>query len=307
MLAVLALTTDEKLLLLVVLVVLMTLVVYYEIRVMRGKTKEVRIARQRKDEAHNAVLTTRSVMDVVEREGADVSSARAILNRARDAMARGDFGRATDHCENARAELMKCRRPRQRQVRRPAVAEDEADDLETLADKIVGSDARPSHSHTYKGTKLAVDESSGHLSARFELTAAKDEIGKATLPREDFMKMKSLLERAESEFESANYPKALSLAVKIRKELGGTGAADTIPLKVTSKTPLAGECIEDIASMSEEQAAKLKCDSCSSMVLPDDVFCGHCGAPATVERTCPKCGMRSDGRDRFCRKCGTEL
>jgi len=302
-----ALTTDEKLLLIVVLVVVMAFVLYYEIRVMRGRTKEVRISRQRKDEAHNAVLTTRSVMDVIEREGADVSSARVILNRARDAMARGDFGRATDHCESARAELMKCRRPRQRQVRRSAAAEDDVDGLEMLAEKIVGSDARPSHSDTDKGTTLAVDESSGYLSARFELTAAKDEIGKTTLPREDFMKVKSLLKRAESEFESANYPKALSLAVKIRKELGGTGAIDTIPLKVTSKTPLAGECVEDVASISEEQAAKLKCSSCSSMVLPDDVFCGHCGAPAAGERTCPKCGTRSDGKDRFCRKCGTEI
>ena len=302
-----ALTTDEKLLLSAVLVILMIFVVYYEVRVMRGKTKEVRVTRQRKDEAHNAVLTTRSVIDVVEREGADVSSARAIHNRARDAMARGDFGRATDHCESARAELMKCRRPRQRQIRKPEASEDEADDLETLAEKIVGSDVRPSHSDTYKGTKLAVDGSSGHLSAQFELTAAKDEIGKASLPREDFMKVKSLLKMAESEFEAANYPKALSLAVKIRKELGGTGAVDTIPLKVKTKTPLADECVEDVASMPEEQAAKLKCTSCSSMVLPDDVFCGHCGAPATRERTCPKCGMRSDGRDRFCRKCGTEL
>ncbi len=300
-----ALTTDEKLLLSVILVVVMVFVLYYEIRVMRGRTKEVRISRLRKDEAHNAVLTTRSVMDVVEREGADVSSARAILNRARDAMARGEFGRATDLCESARAELMKCRRPRQ--VRSSAVAEDETDDLEMLAEKIVGSDVRPSHSDTYRGTKLAVDESSGHLSARFELTAAKDEIGKATLPREDFLKVKSLLKMAESEFESANYPKALSLAVKVRKELGGTGAVGTIPLKVKPQVPLTGECVEDVASMPGEQVARLKCESCSSMVLPDDVFCGNCGTPAVKERTCPECGSHSDGKDRFCRKCGTEL
>jgi len=303
----LALTTDEKLLLSVVLVVIMIFVVYYELRVMRGRTKQVRIAGQRKDEAYNAVITTRSVMDVIEREGADVSSAQAILNRARDAMARGDFGRATDLCESARVEMMKCRQPRQRPVRRSAGPEGVADDLELLAEKIVGSDARPSHSNTYKGTKLAVDESSGYLSARFELTAAKDEIGRAAEHGKDLKKAKSFLKMAESEFEAANYPKAMSLAVKVRKELDGGVAADTIPLKAKSKTPLAGECVEDVASMPEAQAAKLKCSSCSSMVLPDDVFCGHCGSPATRERTCPKCGRRSDGRDRFCRKCGTEL
>ncbi len=302
-----ALTTDEKLLLSVVLIVVMIFIVYFELRVMRGKTKDARVASQRKDEAYNAVLTTRSVMDVIEREGADVSSARAILNRARDAMARGDFGRATDHCESARVELMKCRRPRQRQVRKSVVAGDDTNDLEQLAEEIVGSDTRPSHSDTYKGTKLPIDESSGHLSARFEITTAKDEIGRASVPSERFKKAKSLLKMAESEFEASNYPKALSLAVKARKELNEAAAADTIPLKAKRKTPLAGECVEDVASMPGEQVAGLKCGSCSSMVLPDDVFCGHCGAPSAKERICPKCGRRSDGSDTFCRKCGTEL
>lgn len=302
-----ALTTDEKLLLSVILIVVMIFVVYFEFRVMRGKTKDARIAAQRKDEAHNAILTTRSVMGVVEREGADVSSARAILNRARDAMARGDFGRATDHCESARAELMKCRRPRQRQTREAAVAGNETNELEQLAEEIVASDTRPSRTDTYKGTKLPIDESSGHLSARFEITAAKDELGRASVPSERFKKAKSFLKMAESEFEAANYPKALSLAVKARKELNEAAAADTIPLKAKHKTPLAGECVEDVASMPGEQVARLKCGSCSSMVLPDDVFCGHCGAPAVEERTCPKCGRRSDGSDSYCRKCGTEL
>jgi cellobiose-specific phosphotransferase system component IIA len=302
----LALTSDDKLILSVVLVVLMTLVVYYELRVMRGKAKEIRAANQRKDEAYNAVLTTRSVMDVVERDGADVGNARAMLNRARDAMARGNFDRATDLCESAKAELMKCRRPRQRQVRKVDATEEVADDLELLAEEIVGSDARPSQDSTYKGTKLPIDGGSGHLTAKFELTAAKDEIGRAVDQGKDIKKAKSLLRMAESEFEAANYPKALSLAVKARKELD-EAAADIVPLRPAPKVPLAGECVEDVAYMPEEQAAKLKCDSCSSMVLPDDVFCGHCGAPAVKERTCSKCGKRSDGKDRFCRKCGTEL
>jgi hypothetical protein len=303
----LALTTEDKLILSAILVILMILVLYYELRVLRGKAKGVRAVNQRKDEAHNAVLTTRSVIDVVERGGADVSDARALFNRARDAMARGDFDGATDLCESARLELMKCRQPVERKVRKQAVPTAGTDDLERLAEEIVKSDRRPSHADSYKGTKLPVDENSGQLGAKFEITAARGEVGAAAGQGKDISKAKSLIKMAESEFEAANYPKALSLAVKARKELGAASAEDTIPLRVAPRVPVAGECVEDVAVMSEDQATGLKCESCSSMILPDDVFCGHCGAPAVEERACPKCGRRSDQNDKFCRKCGTTL
>lgn len=302
-----ALTTEEKLILSVVLIIVMSLVVYYELRVMRGRAKTVRTASLRKDEAHNAILTTRSVIDVVEREGKDVSSARAVFNRARDAMARGNFERATDLCESARIELMKCRQPVQVRTSRPASPTEGPDDLERLAEEIVKSDRRPSHADTYKGAKLPVDEGSGHLSAKFEITAAKEDIGAAAEHGKDLGKAKSLLKMAESEFEAANYPKALSLAVKARKELGEAAAGETIPLRTPKMTPVAGECVEDVASMPEGQAETLKCESCSGMVLPDDVFCGHCGAPVVEELVCPGCGRRSDPKDKFCRKCGAAL
>ena len=304
-----ALTTEEKLILSLVLIVVMTLVVYYELRVMRGKARTVKAANLRKDEAHNAILTTRSVIDVVERDGTDVGSARLVFNRARDAMARGDYDRATELCESARIELMKCRQPAEVRVRKQAAPAGSVDDLEKLAEEIVKSDRRPSSSDSYKGTKLPVNESSGHLSARFEITAAKEDLGVASERGRDIGKAKSLLDMAESEFEAGNYSKSLSLAVKARKALGDAVARETIPLRVRKEPPIEGECVEDVAQMSEEQehAVVLKCESCSSMVLPDDVFCGSCGAPVVEERMCPGCGRRSDPKDKFCRKCGASL
>ena len=197
-----ALTTEEKLILSLVLIVVMTLVVYYELRVMRGKARTVKAANLRKDEAHNAILTTRSVIDVVERDGTDVGSARLVFNRARDAMARGDYDRATELCESARIELMKCRQPAEVRVRKQAAPAGSVDDLEKLAEEIVKSDRRPSSSDSYKGTKLPVNESSGHLSARFEITAAKEDLGVASERGRDIGKAKSLLDMAESEFEA---------------------------------------------------------------------------------------------------------
>ena len=308
-LAPLALTTEEKLILSLVLIVVMTLVVYYELRVMRGKAKTVKAANLRKDEAHNAILTTRSVIDVVERDGTDVASARLVFNRARDAMARGDYDRATELCEGARIELMKCRQPAEVRVTRQAAPAGSVDDLEKLADEIVKSDRRPSSADSYKGTKLPVNEGSGHLSAKFEITAAREDMGVASERGRDIAKAKSLLEKAESEFENGNYSKALSLAVRARKELGDAVAQETIPLRTRKETPVAGECVEDVTDMSEERehAVVLKCGSCSSMVLPDDVFCASCGAPVVEDRVCPGCGRRADPKDKFCRKCGASL
>jgi len=303
----LALTTDEKMILLSVLVIVMALVVYYELRVMRGKAKEVRAASQRKDEAHNAVLTTRSILDVVEREGTDVSTARAVLLRARDAMARGDYDRATDLCESARVELMSCRQKVEDRPLPRAAAVDDGDDLERLADEIVGSEKRPPRADSYRGTKLPVGEGSGYLGAKFEISAAKDEIGLSAKRGRDINEAKALLKMAESEFESGNYSRSLSLAVKARKELGAGASSDTIPLRIPPKTPLSGECTEDVADMTDDEARHLKCGSCSSMIMPDDVFCGYCGAPSTRERKCAKCGRVSDPKDRFCRSCGSEL
>ena len=304
-----ALTIEEKLILSVVLIVVMILVVYYELRVMRGKAKTVRAVNLRKDEAHNAILTTRSVIDVVERDGTDVGSARVVFNRARDAMARGDFDGATELCESARIELMKCRQPSEVRARKQAPPAASVDDLEKLAEEIVKSDRRPSTADSYKGTKLPVNEDSGYMSAKFEITAAKGDMGSAAERGKDVSKAKPLLKMADSEFEAGNYPRALSLAVKARKELGNAVADDTIPLMKRKSAPLAGECVEDVTTMSEaqERAAVLKCESCSSMVLPDDVFCGHCGASVIEERVCPECGRRSDPKDKFCRKCGASL
>ena len=282
------LSYEEKGILIIVLVVVMSLVVYFELRVMRGKAKEVRRASMKRDEAHNALLTTDSVIDVVSREGGDVSQARPIVERAREAYARRDYGRTVDLCESARFELRKCRRP----APEPQEA-GQSDDLERLAMEIVGSDKRPSHSDTYKGTKLPADEGTGYMGAKFEIGAARDDLELAAESGADTSEAMKAFTEAEGEFEGGNYQKALSLAIRARKLLSETADADTIPLRPS-------------AVREETEGVALRCTSCSSMVLPDDDFCAQCGAPASIE-ACPECGREPGRSDKFCRKCGTKL
>ncbi len=289
-----ALTVEDKTILLAILAVVMVLVLYFELRVMRGRAKEVRRASLRKDEAHNALLTARSVMNVMEREGGDVGGARAIIERARIALDNGEYHRTLDLCDSAREELMRCRRsgasaPTSRR-------EDDEFDIDDLAEEIVRpSDARRAEGgERYAGTKLPLNEGSGYLSAKFEISTAKDELRQAADSGSDVSEAEDILSQATREFEAGRYSKALSLAVKARRGLSESAAADTIPLSPS--------CVKEEAADAGEG---WKCTSCRSMMLPDDEFCSQCGTPARGK--CPDCGREPGEGDRFCRKCGADL
>ncbi len=288
-LAALALTEQDKLILTAILVTLMALVVIYELKVMRGKAKEVRRANLRKDEAHNAVHTMTSVVDVVARQGGDVGKARSMVKKAREAYSQRDYSQAMSLCETAKLELERCRREKE-----PAGEDAPSDALELLATEIVSSDRSPSQSDTYKGTKLPGDEGSGYMAAKFELTTAKDELDQAAEGGKDTDDAEKALSKAEEEFERGNYARALSMAVKARKSLREAIDSDAIPLSPSGVRE-------------ETEGVALRCTSCSSMVLPDDDFCGQCGAPAAKEIRCPDCGREVAQKDKFCRKCGTKV
>ena len=293
-LAPVALTNEDKIILLGVLVVVMVLVLYFEVRVMRGRAKEVRRASLRKDEAFNALLTTRSIMNVMEREGGDVGGVRTVINRAREAMDRGEYNRAMDLCASAKEELMKCRRADG--TAQPRGGEESPFDLDDLADEIVPS-SRERGGGTgdyYAGTKLSLNEGSGYLSAKFEIGTAKDELESMVSSGGDASEAEDLISQAQREFDEGRYSKALSLAVKARRGISEAAAADAIPLSPS------GVKEEDAKSGGE-----WKCRSCRSMMLPDDEFCSQCGAPA--RNKCPKCGHESGEGDKFCRKCGADL
>jgi hypothetical protein len=292
-LATMALTTDEKMILIAVLAVVMIFVLYFELRVMRGRAKEVRRASRRKDEAFNSLLTTRSIMDVVKREGGDVGGARSMVDSARDAMNRGEYGRAMDLCESARAELMRCRRTA------PSSATRGPDsgpfDIDDLARDIVPQRPEPrgGGGDFYKGTKLPLDEGSGYMSAKFEIGTAKDELEHAVASGSDAPEAEKLIAEAEREFEAGRYSKALSVAVRARRCLNEAVAADAIPLSRSAVREEAGA------------GSERECSSCKSMILPDDEFCAQCGAPAG--KKCPQCGREPGRGDKFCRKCGSTL
>jgi len=288
-------TSDEKWILIAVFAVLMFVVVYYELRIMRGKSKEVRQVSQKKDEAFNSILTTRHVVNVVQRQGRDTRTAQSILEEAKYALQKGDYDQAMDLAEKARHEL----------THPSLTAQDEtssARDLEKVAEEVL---ATPNESENlYTGTKLPDDQTGSYLSAQFELNAARDDIRKAVGLGKDVTSATVLMSGADAAFEKGQYTKVLSLAVRARKAIGIGGAIETIPLKATEP-----ESIEEEPPLAPDGAMRKlgTCGQCGEHVEKDDAFCGSCGARVVTDRTCENCGAKAKPTDKFCRKCGGKV
>lgn len=304
-----ALTGSEKLILIAVLAAAMAFTLYFELRYMRGKKKEVRYAAQRRDEAYNAILTTRSVIGVMARKGADVSGARSLLSSAQRAMDRGELDRCMELCEQAREELIRPgTRSRTLKARAPD-EEAEKDSLEKVAESILASDEGGPGADTYAGTKLAMDKDSNYLSAKFEINTARADIRKASEKGLGVAQAQVILAEAESAFAAGNYSKALSLAVRVRKAVSAQALEETIPLgpEPAPPEPEAPEAVEEAPEHSEPSEPLLACKRCGAPLDQGDAFCGICGARVELERVCASCGSKGRPGDAFCRKCGAKL
>jgi len=295
----LALTEEEKFTLLAVLALIMILVLYFEFRIMRGRGKAVRKVNIRKDEAYNSILTCRSVINVLERQGSDVSEARALVDKAKSLMQRGEHETAIELCEKAREEMTKMRSQVKGPVRRTRV---ERDSLESVADEIVSGPRSAPRDDSYRGAKLEVQGGPNYLVAKFELNTAKEEIDKATGSGQDVSEATKTLRTAQAEFDSGNYAKALSLAVKAKKAASPHGADDAIPLRRVQKAERPSDEVDG-----EAEDVVDVCPSCGSEIDAEDTFCGSCGTRRAKERFCPSCGRAASEDDRFCRKCGSKV
>ncbi len=294
-----ALTEGERITLLAILAVLMIIVLYFELRVMRGKSKAARKINVRQDEAYNAILTCRSVINVLERQGTSVREARSLVDKAKTAMQRGDHETALDLCERAREEMTKVR---SKSAEPLLASEPEEEEADSVAEEVIPAPSPRRREDTYSGSRLEVQGGPNYLVAKFELNTAREEIAKAGGRGRDASNARSILDDAQAEFDSGNYAKALSLAVKAKKAASPQGSEETIPLKrkQTSERPsrdIDGEA-EDVVDV---------CPSCGSEIDPEDDFCGSCGKRREQERVCQSCGRVASGNDRFCRKCGSRV
>lgn len=309
-----ALSSDEKLLLLAILVVVMIVVVLFEMRVMRKKSKEVQRIGQRKDEAYNAILTTKSVMHSLSNQGRSTGNASMLLERAKTAMNNNNFDKCVDLCSQARKELTKP--SSEPNAIEPAGEDDGGDRLEEVAENILSEGmAPPADVESYKGTKLNRAAEGNYLGAKFEMTAAKADISRAAKAGTEVSEAETLFAQAETSYTAGNYDKALSFAVRARRSLNPDGSKEAIRLrKVSAKAGSEPEpepepdSEPEVYDVEEEKTPSgFPCPKCGKLLEPTDVFCGNCGARLSKERACESCGAKAKPKDTFCRKCGERI
>ncbi len=288
------LSEEEKLAYIAILVVLMVFVLYFELHVMKKKSKGVRSISIKKDEAYNAIHTCRSVIGVVERQGTDVSESRSLVEKARRELDRGDYDTAISLCESAREELAKARTKRS-SLPEIDYHQTEKEHLEEVAERIVKTPVRKLSEREYTGTKLEVQSGPSYLAAKFEINTARGEIKNASEAGDDVSAASKLLSESIREFDSGNYTKALSLSVRAKKSL--SPEADTIPLKHVASD----------SSMIEADRGSELCSSCGFVLSTQDEFCGKCGTRRVSARVCQSCGREATIDDKFCRKCGFRI
>lgn len=307
-----ALTEQERISLVLVLAIVMVVVLLFEIRVMRGKSKEARYASQRKDAAFNAILTTRSVLNSLRNQGRDTGDAQGYLDRAKAAMNAGDFDGCVDLCEKAKAELTA---PAKKRVpaREELEAEEEEVDvvasqrLEEVAEEIV-EDRGSKEPDSYKGVKLTPSAEGNYLGAKFEISAAKGDIARAAKAGRDVSKAESLISAAESAFVLGNFDRAMSMAVRARREVSSEAAVETNPMTSAEAAAKRRKAeVFDVEQAEAKAGPKPLCKSCGSVLDPGDAFCAGCGARVVKERVCGVCGSKPREGDAFCRKCGARI
>ncbi len=298
-----ALTEQEKLILVAVLSAIMLFVIFFELRVMKSKSKEVKRASQRKDEAFNSIITTRSVINVMQRNGADTANPESLIASAKKSMERGEYDKCMDLCEQARAELTNPTKKRSGMASSSAEY-GEKDRLEKVAESILSSKAVPTAADSYKGTKLSSDQDGNYLSAKFELNTARSDFGKAMSRGTDVAQAQVLLTEAETAFTTGNYTKALSLAIKVRKAVSAEAAGETIRLRASEEAfePEAEPTAEEMSAPME-----ILCGKCNASLDSDDEFCAKCGTKVLKERVCGVCGTKPKPTDMYCRKCGARI
>jgi len=308
------LSPDEKIILIVVLAVVMLFVVYFELKILRSRGKEARKANLEKDEAFNAVLTTRSVIVSLQRQGTNTEEAQRLVDEAKLALQRGDYRGCKDKCDDAKAELTKpgstepAKRTRALKAY-PSIGETghDGDALMRMADEINSSGDSRKTSDLYTGTRLQSDGDQNYMSAKFEMNAATVSIQNARDRGEDTSVAEDLLADAEKAFAARGYTKALSLAIKSRKSVNAVAEEEAIKLK---KAPEGDEEEEQATQapaeeVSEETAGE--CESCGAPLEEDDAFCHKCGTRVELERECGGCGATAKPEDVFCRKCGSKI
>lgn len=272
---------EEKIISVVITVIIAVAVIYLELRLRRiGIGKKVTNARLNKDHAFNALHTTKAVRNKLKIDRVNTIKADYMVQRAQDCFDDHDYEACTDLCKQAREELLRSKREGN------IVAEPAAEPKSYPETAVQNEPAK---------TSAAGVDNTAQLQAKFELKAAKTDLGAFVGDAGVKNRASQLVEEADRNFNASDYKKSLSCSFRARKLLSGESLEDKPSMKDTER-------IGKTDGLSPKPSGN-RCESCGAENEPEDAFCHSCGKQLKLSK-CPSCGADLKGYEKFCRKCG---
>ncbi len=284
----------------------------------RTKPKRIRKAQEgnvldSKDEAHNSVVSTKSIINVMKKKGVDVGSSEIIIERAEIALDAGNYKKAKRLAEEAKDDLDNAKtRPQPAMPVLKKVGKEDIeyesdvlDDLVKLEEELSEEDRSKQQEFVEEKEKIRVLPDN-YLESKFEIDVAKQLVQE----RGTHESIK-LLQMAESHFENEDYTGALKYAMKTKKSIDEKEAGLLAAQKVDRVKPESiskGEVKTSPTSYEiETREEAFSCPECGNPVDVSDKFCNLCGGKLEFKSNCPECGVEVSPLHRFCANCGTDL
>jgi hypothetical protein len=300
-------TDGDKMILLVVILIVAAITIYAELRIRKiGVGKKISTSRIKRDQAFNALHTTRAVRNKLRAERVDTAKADYMIQRAEAAHNSNDHDSCIDLCQRAREELIKNKREGSLTAEPESSGGDEAVLLPTE-----GTTASAPVSRGAKAPEKSVDTL--QLQAKFELRAAHDDMDTYSGNSNIRQKASQFIDESQRHMDAGEYQKSLSDSFKARKLLSGEPLADRVgetqePMVVEEGAEKELEMLETPVENDWKPSSPIagKCKKCGTEYDADDVFCHFCGSPLKAKK-CPSCGADLKGIEKFCRKCGKRV
>jgi len=235
-----------------VLIAVMTIAVVVgllELKYLRGRRQTKVDAAIERDDAYNAVSTTRAVADSLRQNGRDTTEADVLIYKAETAYDRREFLSATELAGKAKKVLLTCKEKDLISMPSPAPAKEESTEVPSSLVKKMPANCLES--------RFMIDSVRG-------MTSGADEKAEA----------ESCLARAQACYEAEDYNGALSEAMKARRLLTPCPPAGekSYPSAVVRLPPPE----RSSANVASSPATRL-CPACHVETSPDDDFCRKCG------------------------------
>jgi len=271
---------------LVLAVVAFAVIGFFQMTFLRKKMQNRRVRTSKgdselPDSAHNAIVTTKAIVESLGRQGLRSPESMAWIKEAEMAFGRHNYRVVLELTGKARERLLSLKSA---QARKGDIVK-----LEQLAPMGGGDEVSTTKELLQK------EVAPNLLQSKFSIELAGSAVDQGRVAGRDVTQAAEFLDAAKGRFDVKDYDGALSLSRLAKR------AADGQKIDAHAPTPKA----VTVVAFASTPAART-CASCGAGLAADDAFCRKCGTPLAPP-TCASCGIELLADDAFCRKCGARV